>query len=155
MKSFFVAALLLVAVPVSAQEVAANVGAIEVVTVPETAHVGVYPYAGISLALPVGQFTFVPGVSVEWSPELKRWGFVGTLTIDRKVSARVGIDLNLGFIHDQTGLNWGEAVYFAGAGPGCTVFLGDWSMSLSAVFFRELDTLAWALVPGFNMGYTF
>lgn len=150
-----VLALLLFATPVFAQDVAANVGVIEVATFPDAGHVGAYPYAGVSLVLPTEQLTFVPGLAVEWSPELKHWGFVGTLAIDRKVTKRLGIDFNLALIHDQAGLKWGEAIYFAGAGPGCTVFFGDWGLSSSAVFFRQLDTIAWALVPGINAGHVF
>lgn len=154
MRNLRVVVLLLVAVPVAAQDVAANVGAIEVVALPGTVHVGAYPYAGLSLVLPTKQLTFVPGLAVEWSPELKHWGFVETLAIDRRVSTHLGIDLNLGLIHDQAGLKWKEAIYFAGAGPGCTVFLGDWAISFSAVFFRKLDAPVWALVPGVNLSYT-
>ena len=130
---------------------AANAGALEVVGVPGGTHLGVYPYLGGSLILPGERVTLVTGLAVEWSPESDRWGLVATFTADVALSPRLGLDLNLAVIHDKAGGDLGGAAFFAGAGPGLSIFAGRWTVSPFVSLFHGLNVSGWSLVPGVNV----
>ncbi|MBI5077040.1 hypothetical protein HZB94_01525 [Candidatus Falkowbacteria bacterium] len=138
-----------------AQDLAVNAGAIEVMAIPDEIHLGAYPYLGGSLVIPTKEVTLVPGLSVEWSPEFNRWGFVANLVLDRPLNDRIGLDLNLALTHDQEGNKWDEAVFLLGFGPGASIFLGQWTISPSFCFFRGLNVPGWTFVPGVNISYLF
>lgn len=138
-----------------AQDFAVNAGVIEVMAIPDGIHLGAYPYLGGSLVIPTEYITLVPGLSVEWSPEFNRWGFVANLVADRALSDRIGLDLNLALTHDQEGNKWDEAAFLFGFGPGASVFLGQWTISPSFCFFRGLNVPGWSFVPCVNVSYLF
>lgn len=138
-----------------AQDFAVNAGAIEVMAIPDGIHLGAYPYLGGSLVFPTKEITFVPGLSVEWSPEFNRWGFVANLVLDRPLNDKIGLDLNLALTHDQEGSKWDEAAFLFGFGPGVSVFLGPLTISPSFCFFRGLNVPGWSFVPGVNISYLF
>ncbi len=129
---------------------AANVGAIEVVGVPDATHLGVYPYVGASLVIPHDRVTFIPGLSIEWSPDESRWGFVATGTADIAIAARAGFDINVSLIHDQSGGELGDAIFLAGAGPGVSLFFGRYTVSAYVSAFRGINVDGWSIVPGIN-----
>lgn len=116
----FLAVFALSALPVQAVDVGLQVGALEVVLLPP-AHGGFYPYVGGAVSVPVGAgFTFVGSLSLEWSFEFGRGGLVAVATLDYALSDHVGLDLNAVFIHDQPGLRFRDADFFAGGSPrGC------------------------------------
>ncbi len=153
MKSALVVATLLVTLPPlsRADDFALNVGAIEVVGVPSMAHTGFYPYAAISLVSPDNEIILIPSLGIEWSPESNRWGFVSALTIDFPVTSRIGVDITSVFIHDQSGQDWKNALYFLGVGPGLSVSLNRWVVSSNVCLFRALNSSDWVLVPGINL----
>ncbi|MDP2933613.1 MAG: hypothetical protein Q8N81_05810, partial [bacterium] len=117
-------------------------------------HYGMYPYAGPSVAIPFEHLVLIPGLAVEGSPEFNRWGFVGTFTVDFPMNRFVGIDLTTAVVHDQSGTNFAEAVYFAGGGGGISVFLGKWTVSPSVLVLRGVNIPGKSIVPGVNIGYT-
>ena len=135
---------------VFAGSLAANVGAIEVVGVPDVTHLGVYPYVGASLVIPGEDVTWIPALAIEWSPDESRWGFVATGTADIALSPRLGFDINVSLIHDQAGTDFGDAIFLVGAGPGVSIFAGRYTFSPYVSLFKGLDVSGWSLVPGFN-----
>jgi len=133
-----------------AGSLAANIGAIEVVGVPDGTHLGVYPYLGGSYVIPGDDVTIVPALSVEWSPDQSRWGFVASGTGDIALSPRLGFDINVALIHDQSGASFGEADLFIGAGPGLSIFLGRYTVSPYVNVFKGITVSGWSVVPGVN-----
>lgn len=138
----------------SAESLVLNAGAIEVVGLEDGAHYGVYPYAGLSLALDTGYALVIPGVGVEWAPEFSRWGFVGTLVADFQVLDWLGVDVLINFIHDQETNKWSEALYYFGLGGGVTFVCGQFTVSPSVSVFAPLNGSGWSFVPGLNVGYS-
>ena len=148
-------ALLLLAAPARAVDFALNVGALEVILLPP-AHGGFYPYLGGSLAVPLPHdFTFIAALSLEWSFEMGRGGFVVVATLDYLVAEHVGLDLNVAFIHDQPALRFAESEFFLGAGPGVSFLFGKWAISPFVNFFGGLRTPGASIVPGINVARTF
>lgn len=142
-----------------AQTLAVNAGAIDVVGLPPQ-HLGFYPYVGVSLAFSSGPLTFIPAVALEYSPDQTRWGAVLTLTFDYSVAPWMGVDLNLGLIHDMEAFNFAgpafaASTFFLGGGPGVTFLFGKWSVSPGVNLFYGLNAPGWALVPAVNVGYAF
>ncbi len=154
-----VAVALGVSAPARAQTLAVNVGAIDVVGLPPQ-HLGFYPYAGVSVAFSSGPLSFIPAVALEFSPDQTRWGAVLTLTFDYSIKSWMGVDLNLGLIHDMEAFNFAgpafaSSVFFLGGGPGVTFLFGKWSVSPGVNLFHGLNVPGWALVPALNVGYSF
>lgn len=143
----------LVAAPALATDFAVNVGVIEVAALPGPAHAGAYPYLAGSAVLPAGQLLLIPGLGVEWSPELGRWGLVGTLVVDRPVNDWLGVDLIAALLHDQAGASVRSSDFYAGVGVGGTVVAGPVAISPSFSLYRGLDVGGWSLVPGLNFAY--
>jgi hypothetical protein len=133
-----------------AGSLAANVGAIEVVGVPDITHLGVYPYVGASLVIPGKAVTLIPGLSIEWSPDQARWGFVASGTGDIALTPHLGFDVNVSLIHDQSGASFGDAIFLVGAGPGVSIFVGTYTISPYVSLFKGINASGWALVPGVN-----
>jgi len=137
-----------------AGSLAVNVGAIEVVGVPDGTHLGVYPSVGASLVLPGDDVTLIPGLSIEWSPDQARWGFVASGTADIALTPRLGFDINVSLIHDQAGSGFGDSIFLVGAGPGVSIFAGRYTFSPYVSLFKGLNVSGWSLVPGFNAAIT-
>src|SRR5438128_1413831 len=112
-----VAAVAFLPLAASAGSLSPNVGVLEALTDPGGDHLGVYSYAAASTLFPAGKLAIIPAVGVEWAPEFDRWGVVGTVTADYAIGSRVGLDLNLAFIHDQQDHHWDDPIFLAGAGP--------------------------------------
>lgn len=149
------AVLALSALPAPAVDFGLQVGALEVVLLPP-AHGGLYPYVGAAVSVPVGGgFTFVGSLSLEWSFEFARGGLVAVATLDYALSDRVGLDLNAVFIHDQPGLQFRDADFFAGGGPGVSFFFGKWVLSPFFSVLAGLDVGGVSLVPGLNLTRNF
>lgn len=155
LRAIVLAATLLAAPAAHAVSFGVGVGALEVILLPP-AHGGFYPYLGgsVTVPLPAG-FTFVGSLSYEWSFDQGRGGFVVVLTGDYALSERVGLDLNVAFIHDMPGVRFAESQLFLGAGPGVSIFLGKWTISPFLNFFGGLNVAGASIVPGLNVGYTF
>jgi len=130
----------------------ANIGATEVVGVPDATHLGIYPYLGASLVIPGPgkDVTLIPGLSIEWSPDQSRWGFVANGTADFALTPRVGVDLNVTLLHDQAGTDFGDSIFLLGAGPGVSIFAGRYSLSAYVSLFKGLNISGWSLSPGIN-----
>lgn len=137
----------------AAPSVAPNVGLVDVQVLPGPVRLGLYGYVGASTVVDAGELTLVPELLVEWSPEAERWGFVGVLTGDYLLSQDMGVDVILALAHDQSGTDWGEAVFSAGPGIGYSFFLGDWIVSPFAIFYKTLNGPGWSWTPGLNVGY--
>ncbi len=156
MKRLLLVLTVALARPAPAVEVSLTFGALEVVLVPEGTHAGFYPYVGVGLAVPLSEtVTFLASLSLEASFEKGRGGLVVVATIDWRVASRLGLDLNLAFIHDQPGLQFTSAEFFVGAGPGLSVFLGRWALSPFVSLFTGLLAPGLSVVPGLNVAYTF
>lgn len=141
----------LAAAPARAADFAVDTGFVEVVAIPSRQHVGLYPYLGVSLVFPFRRLALVPGLSVEAAPESGRWGFVGSLVADFPVHPRLGLDVDLTVIHDQSGSDFAHADVLLGGGAGFSVFLGRWTVSPYVNVFGDLAGAGWALVPGLNL----
>ena len=133
-----------------AGSLAANLGVIEVVGEPGTTHLGVYPYVGASYVIPGKDVTLIPGLSIEWSPDQARWGFVASGTGDIALSSRLGFDINVSLIHDQSGAELGDAIFLLGGGPGLSIFVGRYTVSPYVSVFKGINVSGWAIVPGVN-----
>ena len=131
---------------------AANLGAIEVLDPSggHVSHLGFYPYIGVSMIVPGPRITFIPALSVEWSPDAGRWGFVAAGTGDLALSPRLGFDINVSLIHDQAGAGFGDAIFLIGGGPGVSIFLGRYTLSPYVSVFKGLNVSGWSVVPGLN-----
>lgn len=165
MSSFIRIAALLGAValarPARAADVAANVGMIQVWGLPDVVDFGAYPYVGASFPITTDEVVLIPGLGLEYSPEFDRWGFVSTFVVDRSLRPWLGLDGQLTLIHDQSGGDWGEALFFLGIGAGASFFVADGKVAISPSLnlFRGLNLPAgsdpWSLVPGLNLAHTF
>ena len=133
-----------------AGSLAANLGVIEVVGEPGTEHLGVYPYVGASYVIPGKDVTLIPGLSIEWSPDQSRWGFVASGTADIALTPRVGFDINVSVIHDQSGAEFGDAIFLVGGGPGLSIVAGRYTVSPYVSVFKGINASGWAIVPGVN-----
>ena len=149
-----VLAVLAGSAPARAFDFAVNTGAVEVVGIPARNHLGFYPYLGVSLAFALPKVTLIPELTVEASPDAARWGFVLTLVADFAVHKRLGLDVDLTILHDQSGADVGSAELFLGVGGGFSVFVGRWTISPYVNVFRDLSVSGWALVPGLNLART-
>jgi hypothetical protein len=138
-----------------AADPALNVGAIEVVALPDGEHVGVYPYAAVSLAFPVGNVVIIPSVGLEYSPELGRGGFVGGLVLDVPVTSTIGVDFLISAIHDQPGTQWTQAIFYLGGGAGVSITAGPIVVSPFVALYGGVNVAAWSIVPGLNVAYVF
>lgn len=137
-----------------AQNFAGNIGVLETVGIPDGTHLGVYLFSTASLVIPVNdKVSLIPNLGAEWAPEFDRWGFIGILVADYTISQRVGLDLNLIFVHDQFKGKWNEALYFFGFGPGFSIFLDKWTISPSVNFYRGLNVSGWCVDPTINISY--
>ena len=152
-----VAALLLLVLTSArahAYDFAVNAGAVEVVGIPERHHIGFYSYLGLSLVFPLPRVTLIPELSVEASADAARWGFVASLVADFAVHRRLGLDVDVTILHDQSGADFGAAEILVGAGVGFSLFVGTWTFSPYVNVFRDLSVAGWALVPGINLATT-
>ena len=154
MRTPTVVLVLLSGSPALAADVALNLSALEVVTVPPPAHGGFYPSVGVSLAFPLGPVTIIPSLALEWSFDQGRGGLVLSATADFPVSERLGIDLNVFLVHDQPGLRVSESVFYVGAGPGLSIFLGKWTISPSLGVYAGLTTPGLSFGPAINLAWT-
>ncbi|MCC6333588.1 MAG: hypothetical protein IT380_06340 [Myxococcales bacterium] len=154
MRKALLASVLLAATSAQAADFGLNLGVLEVILLPP-AHGGFYVYAGGSVAVPIGKgFTFVGSVSIEWSFDQMRGGFVVVSSLDYVVHEHVGLDVNLVFIEDQPGLRFNEAQLFLGGGPGASFFVGKWTFSVFFSVLGGLNVPGVSLVPGVNVAYT-
>lgn len=140
--------------PARAYDFAVDTGAVEVVSIPQRRHLGLYPYLGLSLAFALPNVTLVPQLAVEASADSARWGFVASLVVDLPVHRRLGLDVDVTLLHDQSGADFGAAEVLLGAGVGFSVFVGTWTISPYVNLFRDLSVAGWALVPGINLAAT-
>jgi|KBSMisStaDraftv2_1062788.scaffolds.fasta_scaffold1192939_1 hypothetical protein len=137
-----------------AADFAVNTGFVEVVIIPEREHLGFYPYLGVSLAFPLPKLTLIPELTVEASPDARRWGFVATLVADFAVHRCIGLDVDVTLLHDQPGGDFGAAEFLVGVGGGFSIFVGTWTLSPFVNVFRDLSVPGWAVVPGLNLATT-
>ncbi len=140
--------------PAWAYDVAVDVGAVEVVAIPDRQHLGFYPYLGLSLVFPFARVTLIPQLAVEAAADVGRWGFVGSLVADFAVQARLGLDVDVTILHDQPGGDFGAAEFLVGAGAGFSIFAGRWTISPYVNVFGDLSVPGWAVVPGINLAVT-
>lgn len=131
-----------------------NLGAVEVVTLPQVAHVGLYLYAGLSRPVELSSGSLViPSLSIEWSPELARWGFVVACALDIPISETIGIDIQGTLLHDQESWRFSKAVYYVGPGAGVSFYIGSVTLSPSVNAFYGLNDDSWSLAPAINISW--
>lgn len=137
-----------------AQDIAANIGVLQVRNLPGGENLGMYPYVGPSVMIKTKHVTLVPGLSLEWAPETDRWGFVGTFVTDFPIASHVGLDLLVAAGTDWSGMER-EGLYFGGAGGGCSIFIEQWTVSPFGILFQNLNIPGHTFVPGLNISYSF
>jgi hypothetical protein len=138
----------------AAADLAANAGVFELVALDGPEHVGVYTYVAGSLVVPTDAVTIVPGLGIEWSPDLGAWGFFSSLVADFPVGESLGVDAILLVIHDQLGDDFAGAAFYAGLGGGVSWILGRWAVSPSLVVYHGLDVDGWTGSLGVNVSLT-
>lgn len=146
------AAVILAASSAQAADFALNAGALEVVALPQPQHLGLYLYAGPSLAFAFEKVVLIGSLSLEWSPDQLRGGLVLGVTADFPLTSRLGLDVNVTLIHDQAGTDFARASFFIGGGPGVTFFFGKQAISPFISFFYGAGGAS--LVPGINFSST-
>ena len=140
--------------PARAVDVALNAGAVEVVAIPQTQHLGFYPYAGISLTEAFTHVALVPSLVIEFAPENGHWGFVGALVVDFPVTKRIGLDIDAVILHDQPGFDFAKAELLVGGGVGFSIYLGRWTVSPYVNVLYDLVVAGQVVVPGLNVAFT-
>jgi hypothetical protein len=153
------AALVLLATPprAHADDAWLNLGASEVLVIPDVAHYAVYGYVAVTLPFDMhwhGVY-LIPGLGFELAPEVGHGGLVGYLTAERSLSASVAGDLILTVTHDQPGLAFEEATFAVGVGLGVSIALGSVVLSPSTSVYRSIDAPAWSLAPTLNLAHAF
>jgi hypothetical protein len=149
------AILCLTAAPVWAGDVAVTAGASEAVALPQTTHLGLYPYAAVSLVYTYDHVSVSPSVGLEYSPDTGRWGFVGTVTLDVPITATVGGDVIVAVAHDQAGLQWRDALLLVGGGLGLSITTKQFVTSPSICIYTTVGSIAWSLEPGISVSHVF
>ena len=129
---------------------ALNLGVIDVVALPDPAHVGLYGYAAGSVAFTAGRLSVIPSIGWEGS-SAGAWGFVGAVVLDVAVGPVLGLDAAVTFIHDQVGADWENALFLLGGGLGVTLLVDGLAVSPSVNVFRGLNAPVWSLVPALNL----
>ena len=150
-----VAFLCLTAAPVSAEDLAVTAGASEAVAVPHAAHLGVYPYAAVSVVLESKHLSVTPGVGLEYSPDTGHWGFLGSVSVDVPLTATVGGDIIVAVAQDQAGMQWRDAELLVGGGLGVSISTKQFVTSPSICVYTTVGSLAWSLVPGLSFSRVF
>ena len=145
----------LTASSVWAGDLAVTAGAGEAVAVPHTAHLGVYPYAAVSLVLTYDHVSVTPGLGLEYSPDTQHWGFVGTVTVDVPITPTVGGDIIAAVAHDQPGTQWHDAQLLVGGGLGLSIASKQFVTSPSICIYTTVGSIAWSLVPGIAISHVF
>lgn len=149
------AILCLTATQVWAGDVALTAGAGEALALPRPAHLGVYPYAAVSVVLPYDHVSVIPGLGLEYSPDTGHWGFVGTLVFDVPLTATVGGDVIVAAAHDQAGTQWRDAQLLVGGGLGLSIATKQVVTSPSFCIYTAVGSTAWSLVPGISVSHVF
>lgn len=130
------------------------VGTVETLSLPQSTHIGLYLYGGVATTVAISQtVTLLPSMSVEWSPELGRWGFVATGTMDALVSKTLGLDVQILLVHDQPAWQFGEAMFYAGPGAGLSIYFGSSTISPSVNVLYGLSDGSWSLTPALNVSW--
>lgn len=117
-------------------------------------HAGVYASLGLWASFDLGKLTLTPQVAVEVAPENRQWGFIPSLTADFLVHRRLGLDLVVMLMHNQTDSDWAHAEVLLGGGPGLSVYLGPWTLQPNVLALYNLMTGGAALFPGVGLART-
>jgi hypothetical protein len=150
------AAIALVPVDARADRPWINLGASEILLLPDVEHYAVYGYVAVTLPINVEwqELYVIPGLGFEIAPEVERGGFTGYLTLERALSPRVAGDLLLVVVHDQERLDGDSAVFSFGVGLGVSIALGELSLSPSISAYRPFDASDWSLAPTMNVSHS-
>jgi len=149
------AILCLTAAPVWAGDLAVTAGVDEAVALPRTTHLGIYPYAVVSLVFPYDHVSVSPGLGVEYSPDTGHWGFVGTVAVDVPITATLGGDVMMTVAHDQAGGQWRDAELLVGVGLGVSIATKQFVTSPTIFIYRTVGSISWSLVPGICVSHVF
>ncbi len=120
-------------------------------------HLGIYGAieAGYIRALS-SRFALIPSMGFAFAPDTHAWGGIAKLTAEWHISDYVGLDLIASVMHDQPGLHWSHAEFFAGFGPGVSLFLahGRLIVSASVLFMHNVaNGSGGVVVPALLVGW--
>jgi hypothetical protein len=149
------AIVFLTAGPAWAGDLELTGGASEAVALPHTAHLGVYPYAAVSIVFPYTHLSVTPGLGLEYSPDTGHWGFMGSLTVEVPITPRLGGDVIVAVAHDQAGSQWRDAQLLVGGGLGVSIATKQFVTSPSICIYTTVGSIAWSLVPGISVSRVF
>ena len=130
-------------------------GAVEAIGGPGGGHLGLYPYVAASVGLPVAGVSIIPGVGVEYSPDASRWGFVGTVAIEKPLTEKVAVDVLVSATHDQSSMQWSEAVFSVGAGVALSIATEHVAIAPMLSVSAAIDGSGWCVAPGVNVAHVF
>lgn len=104
----------------------------------------------------VGPLMLSPSLAAEYAPKTKFWGLMLGANLDYPVHERVGLDFMVWIWNDLNGTDFANAAYYAGGGPGASIFLGKWTLSPYVNFYRGFHGgVPWVIAPGVGVGYSF
>lgn len=118
----------------SAERYGVTAGIVEVLNAPSPSHAAAYANGGgFALFAPNEQVAIIPGLALEYSPDVGSWGAVGSCVFDFPISGTpVGVDVVTLLLHDQLGGDFANASLYAGAGAGGSWFINDhWTFSIA------------------------
>ena len=125
--------------PASAERYGLTAGTIEVLSAPSPSHAAVYANGGgFALFAPNDRLAIIPGLALEYSPDVAAWGAVGSCVVDLPISGTpFGGDLIALLLHDQLGSDFANASLYLGGGAGGSWFINDhWTLSLAWNYYR-------------------
>ncbi|MBI4434862.1 hypothetical protein HY635_03570 [Candidatus Uhrbacteria bacterium] len=123
----------------SAERYGLTAGTIEVLNAPSPSHAAVYANGGgFALFAPSDRLAIIPGLALEYSPDVEAWGVVASCVFDVPIPGTpLGADLVALLLHDQLGGDFANASLYVGGGLGGSWFIDDhWTFSLAWNYYR-------------------
>ncbi|MDP3775297.1 MAG: hypothetical protein Q8Q85_13625 [Gemmatimonadales bacterium] len=133
-----IAATMFIARSASAERYGLTAGTIEVLTTGAD-HAAVYANGGgFALFAPSDRLAIIPGLALEYSPDVEAWGAVASCVFDVPISGTpLGADVVTLLLHDQLGGDFANASFYLGGGLGGSWFINDhWTLSLAWNYYR-------------------
>jgi hypothetical protein len=110
-----------------------------------------YGYAGVTLEIPRGRYTWSPELLIEASPDAGVWGLVTGLTLDIAINDWLGVDVTVEVGHDQEGADFENAVFFVGVAAGPAFFFDRWTLTPFVGVLRGINYDGYDVPVGINL----
>lgn len=155
MKTLLIAIALFTATPAEAQW-GAMAGYTRYLNADDGVNLGDYGSFGAYRSSTVGPLTISPAIMAEYAPKTKFWGIMAGANADYPVGKRCGLDFMVWVWNDLVGTDFENAAYYAGGGPGLSIFLGQWTIQPYLNFYRGFHGgVPVVVAPGIGVSYGF